>query len=196
VAKPVVYSHFANRHQVAIALLDEHFEAMHAFSREKISTAKTLDEYLSQLVDSGFDFESASGTPVRKITNGFSAGDEVNQAFDRHEEEIRRRWRKLLELLNVPKDVAEIAAHALMGIMNNVVFNGQALPNRKRARDTVKKLILSAIHALLPSSEGGQPLDAIRSFDFIYNVEPANTDKKQKAPRKARGPGPKSRKTA
>jgi AcrR family transcriptional regulator len=178
VAKPVVYSHFANRHQVAIALLDEHFHALNMFSRDRITNTKTLEEYLSTLVDGGFEFEGSSSTPVRKITNGFSAGDEVNKAFERHEETIRLRWRKLLEMYDVPKDVAEIAAYAMLGIMNYVVFNAQALPNRRRARDTVKKLILSTVHELVPPSAINRPFDATRSFDLLYSLEASAGEKK------------------
>ena len=65
---------FANREAVAIALLDEHFRAVIQYVRKRLAGATTLEEYFSRLVDSSFEFEGLSDTPVRKITNGFSAG--------------------------------------------------------------------------------------------------------------------------
>jgi AcrR family transcriptional regulator len=153
VAKPVVYSHFANRTEVAIALLDEHYEAIGRFVRERLAGASTVEEYFSRLVDASFEFEGASDTPVRKITNGFSAGDRVNQAFLRHEEEGREHWEQLLELFGVRREAIEVAAYALASTMTNTVYTFAIMPQQKVARETLKAMLSAAMHALAPDSK-------------------------------------------
>jgi AcrR family transcriptional regulator len=150
VAKPVVYSHFANRSEVAIALLDEHFEAVIAFVRKRLAGASTLEDYFSRLVDASFEFESPSDTPVRRITNGFSAGDEVNQAFLRHEEEFRKHWEQLLQLFGVRRELIAVAAYALSIMLDNTIYTFAITPQRKVARETLKAMLLAALHALAP----------------------------------------------
>jgi AcrR family transcriptional regulator len=150
VAKPVVYSHFPNREAVAIALLAEHFEASATYTREYLKGATTLEEYFSRLVDAAFNFEGASDTPVRKITNGFSAGDEVNEAFLRHEEAFRLHWELILQFLDVRKERIEVAAYALHGMMDNTVYTFAITPQAKVARSTLKTMLLETVAALAP----------------------------------------------
>jgi AcrR family transcriptional regulator len=149
VAKPVVYSHFPNRSAVAIALLDEHFKAVGLFIRKRLAGASTLEEYFSQLVDASFEFESASDTPVRKITNGFSAGDEVNKAFLRHEEDFRKHWEQLLRMFGVRREAIAVAAYAL-SMMDSTVYTFAITAQKKVARETLKAMLLAAVHALTP----------------------------------------------
>jgi len=153
VAKPVVYSHFADRAAVAIALLDEHFEASSRFVRERLAGASTIEEYFSRLVDASFEFESTSDMPVRKITNGFSAGDQINQAFLRHEEAFRTHWEQLLELFGVHRDTIEVAAYALSAMTDQTVLTFAITPQQKTARETLKAMLLAALHALAPDAK-------------------------------------------
>jgi AcrR family transcriptional regulator len=171
IAKPVVYIHFANRDQVAIALLDEHFTDMSRFVRKRIAKARTIDEYLSLVIDGAFDFEESSSIPVRRITNGFSAGDDVNQAFHRYEEKFRQQWRRLLELQDIPKNTAEAAAYGLMSMMNNVVFNFAGTSKRRHARAVTKKMMLDAVHGLLGGPKNAEKFKIIVDFDIINSPE-------------------------
>lgn len=150
VAKPVVYSHFANREAVAIALLNEHFRAVIQYVRKRLAGATTLEEYFSRLVDSSFEFEGLSDTPVRKITNGFSAGDQVNEAFLRHEENFRKQWEQLLRLFGVRREAIGIGAYALSSMMDNAVYTFAIAPQKKVVRETLKSMLLAAVHVLAP----------------------------------------------
>lgn len=150
VAKPVVYSHFANRAEVAIALLDEHFEVLGRYVREHVTGATTLEQYFSRLVDAAFDFEGPSDMPVRKITNGFTAGDEVNEAFLRHEEAFRQNWEELLEVFGVRRESIAVAAFALQGMMDNTVYTFAITPQHKVARKALKAMLLAAVGSLAP----------------------------------------------
>jgi AcrR family transcriptional regulator len=150
VAKPVVYSHFPNREAVAVALLDEHFARHKRLVLQSIADATTFGEYFSRLVDAAFEFEAASETPVRQITNGFSAGDAVNQAFLRHEENFRKEWEQLLRVLGVRPEVVEVAAYALWGMMDNTVYTFAITRQLKVAQETLKALLLAAVGAVVP----------------------------------------------
>jgi AcrR family transcriptional regulator len=179
VAKTVVYSHFANRHEVAIALLDEHFNALIAYVLKQTSTAKSLEEYISLFVDSAFAFEGTSETPVRKITNGFSAGDEVNKAYQAYEERFWKQWQRLLIVQGVPKDVAEIAAYPLSSMMSGSVFYYAIQPTQEQARSIVKKLLTGSLRALMPE---GKPVKAVQDFgvDEMNQALAAGMDKRRR----------------
>jgi AcrR family transcriptional regulator len=164
VAKTVVYSHFANRHEVAIALLDEHFSALIAFVIKQTADAKTLEEYISLFVDSAFAFEGTSDTPVRKITNGFSAGDEVNKAYQAHEDKLWKQWQRLLMLQGIPKDMARIASYPLSSMMNSAVFYFAIQTDKDQARSVLKTLLVSSIKALAPTGGG--------SFKGLHDFNP------------------------
>jgi AcrR family transcriptional regulator len=151
VAKPVIYSHFPNRSAVAIALLDEHFDALSHFVRQHLVGAKTLEDYLARMVDAAFEFEGTSETPVRKITNGFSAGDEVNEAFLRYEEAFRKHWEQVLESFGMQRNLVPVAAYALASMMDNAVYTFSISPQQKVARDTLKAMLLGAVGALTPA---------------------------------------------
>jgi AcrR family transcriptional regulator len=152
VAKPVIYSHFPNRAAVAIALLDEHFVAVTEYVRSRIKKATTLAEYCSHLVDAAFEFESLSDAPVRKITNGFSADEEVNEAYLRHEQTFRRHWVQLLPQFGVPLEVVDVVAYALSGMVDNAVYTYAITRKRKAARETLKAMLFGALSALTSST--------------------------------------------
>jgi AcrR family transcriptional regulator len=165
VAKPVIYSHFSNRSAVAIALLDEHFDALSHFVRQHLVGAKTLEDYLSRMVDAAFEFEGPSETPVRKITNGFSAGDEVNQAFLRYEEAFRKHWEQVLELFGVNRELVSVAAYGLASMMDNAVYTYSISPQQKVARNTLKAMLLAAVGALAPARK--RKIGEMPSFEVL-----------------------------
>lgn len=153
VAKPVVYSHFANAGDVIIELLDKHFEQLSQSVTTKVSGARTLDEYISRLVDASFDFENASDLPIRKITNGFSADERVNSAYLRHEEEFVKHWEELLRSCGANERELELAAYAISSMVSNTIYTYSLKPRQRIARETTKKLLLSMIEAVAPDAQ-------------------------------------------
>jgi AcrR family transcriptional regulator len=192
VAKPVVYSHFPNRESVAIALLDEHFDSVQRFVHQRLAGATTLEDYFERLVDASFEFEGASDMPVRRITNGFSADDEVNRAFLRHEEAFREHWEQLLRHFGVRREAIEVAAYVFRGMMDNTVYHFAITPQKRVARETLKTMLLAAVHVLAPGrarKQAGLPL-----FVMTSTASAARADARSKhtgartknAPRRAR----------
>jgi AcrR family transcriptional regulator len=153
IAKPVVYTHFADRNAVAIALLDKHAKAIRAFFEARISKATTLGGYVASVVDASFAFETVSDVPVRKITNGFVAGDEVNQVFLTDEIEFREHWQRLFSLLAVPKDRAEILAPIFIGMVGSAVVAFANAEQEDLAKDTLTTLLLNALNEFRPGHQ-------------------------------------------
>jgi AcrR family transcriptional regulator len=120
IAKPVVYTHFSNSRDVVIALLEEHFASITTLFEKRVSAARTLDSYLKAVVEAAYAFDSVSETPIRKITNGFSAGDVVNHVYLAQEARFREHWRHLLVLLGVPWDNTGSAAVVLAAMVMSV----------------------------------------------------------------------------
>ncbi len=148
VAKPVVYSHFGNSSEVIIELLDTHFEQLTRSVNEKVRDAETLEDYVSRLVDASFDFENASDLPIRKITNGFSADQLVNEAYLRHEDEFVSHWAQLLRACGANRSEVGLAAYAISSMVSNTVYTYALKPRQKNSRETVKKLLLRLIEAV------------------------------------------------
>jgi len=165
VGKPVVYSHFKNRQEVAVALLDEHYDGMRLFVRNATEGAATVDEYISQMLEAAFDYERTSDTPVRKITNGFSADPEINEAFLRYGRLFRTYWSDLLRQQGVPTAVAEILAHGYASMINDITVEYSIVPRKqKMACDTLKKVLLASIEKLSTAPTATRPNVHIKSY--------------------------------
>jgi AcrR family transcriptional regulator len=152
VAKPVVYSHFSNSSDVIVELLNTHFQQLVAAVNVQVQKADTLEEYVSAMVDASFDFENASDLPIRKITNGFSADERVNEAYLRHEEEFIRHWELLLRACGTDSKEVGLAAYAILTMMANTTYTFSLKPRQRLARETTKKLILAMIASVAPDA--------------------------------------------
>lgn len=201
VSKPIVYSHFADRNGVAMALMEDHFTALRAFSGDRLANATTLRDYISAIVDSSFAFETASDTPIRKMSNGFSAGDEVNQIYLREEALIRKKWENALIELGVDDPVAAVSAPMLLGMITASVRYfadklGEELPEpdrflKDKARETLVLLLMVGIHALTRGyqvteetlSEFNEPVS--RAVAKAYRVGLGETSIENALPKKA-----------
>ena len=145
IAKPVVYIHFADREAVAVALIEEHFRAVMAFFSAQTAPMDALPEYIASVVEAAFAFETVSDIPIRKITNGFSAGDPVNQAFLRYEAAFEDHWRMLMARLGVPADRADIVAPMLSNMVSQAVVRFSKTEEKSLAKSTLKMLLTNAL---------------------------------------------------
>jgi AcrR family transcriptional regulator len=169
IAKPVVYKHFANRNQVAIALLEIHFEALRAYYEQRLPKIATLGDYITTVVEAAFAFESVSDAPVRKMIDGFSAGDDINQICIEQELSMRVQWMKLLTMLHVPPDVSTIAASIIHGMVRASIYN---FANKYQTeysridRDLAKKTLIRMLMGNLQALTGFDGDLAAKALDF------------------------------
>ena len=193
VAKPVVYSHFRDRSAVAVALLDEHFNMVANLVRERLANVSTAEEYFAGLVDAAFEIEGMSDTPVRQITNGFSAGDEVNEAFRRHEERFRPHWETVLTRIGVPREAVGVAAYALQGMTDNTVYTFAITRQRKVAHDVLKSMLVASVMSLM---EGNKSRESVLKTPVYAEENPRRARAKRVAPKKRRGAKSSSRRSS
>ncbi len=150
VSKPVVYEHFDNWETVAIALLDDYFEAAVEAVDTAARGAPTLGEYLQLAVDAEFDFQSVHQLSPWGITNGYSASERLNQAYRNLQKITLETFEDLLVQQGVKQDVAKPAGFVLAGMLNNAVYEFANRPDNQVVRETVKTMMNGALAAILP----------------------------------------------
>lgn len=150
VSKPVVYEHFDNWETVAIALLDDYFEAAVEAVDTAARGAQTLGEYLQLAVDAEFDFQSEHQLSPWGITNGYSASERLNQAYRNLQKITLETFEDLLVQQGVKPDVAKPAGFVLAGMLNNAVYEFASRPNNLVVRETVKTMMSAALAAVVP----------------------------------------------
>ena len=148
-SKPVVYEHFENSESVAVALLEARFEGAIKFVTDRAEQAETIDQYMSIVIDSLFEFNVRDSLVLRKITNGFSSSSVVNAVYLRHQREAVAVYVDLLRQQGAPGNVSLIAGYGLFEMVNSVVSEFAGQPNNSIARDTLKQMVRGAIHSLV-----------------------------------------------
>ena len=154
VSKPVVYEHFSNSEEVALALLDQYFVEIVKCVQARTQSAETLDDYISLAIDAEFDFHSDGALSIRSITNGHTSshatGDKLNAAYLRIREQANGTFRDLLEQQGVSRDVATVSGFVLSEMLNSTVPEYAANDAGGLARETLKVMMLATIHAVCP----------------------------------------------
>jgi AcrR family transcriptional regulator len=154
VSKPVVYEHFANSEDVALALLDQYFVQIVKCVEDRTQFAETLDEYIALAIDAEFDFHANGALSIRSITNGHTSshatGDRLNAAFLRIREKANGTFQELLEQQGVPPDIAAVSGFVLSEMLNNTVPEYATRDENRLAREALKVMMLATIHAVCP----------------------------------------------
>lgn len=151
-SKPVVYEHFTNAEDVAVALLREYFHSMIDMVDGRTRDAETLAEYLSIAVDCNFELHRADGLPVRALTNGHTTGERLNSAYRDLREGSLDTFADLLGQQGVSPEVARPAGFALWEMLGSMVQEYATGPDWEVARETLKRMMLGAVQALVPEN--------------------------------------------
>lgn len=153
VSKPVVYEHFSNGEDVAIALLNEYFKAAVEAVDSAARDAGTLGEYLSLAVDAQFEFHKQGTFAPWVITNGFSSSERLNKAYRELREITLETFQDLLIQQSVDKPTASAAGFVLAAMMNHTVFEFAPKRDNLQAKETLKIMLKGAVDALAPLQE-------------------------------------------
>lgn len=158
VSKPVVYSHFTNKHEIITSLLDDHYEMMKDYVRESTKDCNTIDEYISKLIESSFEFERGNEISVYEISNGHSSDRHVNDSFNRYRDLFKKYWSELLVQQGVPDKESEIIAFAFSGMVNETTTTYSVKPRQQKlARETLKKIIINTINCFAKAPTNTKP---------------------------------------
>jgi AcrR family transcriptional regulator len=165
-AKPIVYGHFTNSEDVAIALLREHFNHAARFVVRRLKQAATIYEYFDIVIDGLFDYYSIEQWPVRSITNGFSSTSEVNQFYLDRVRKVQQVYVDLLEQQGLASDKARVAAYALMEMIRSTVLEfappnnssaNNSSANNRSERETLKTAVRAVLRAFV-GDDGAKPM--------------------------------------
>jgi AcrR family transcriptional regulator len=147
-SKPVVYEHFENSEAVAVALLEDYYEGAIKFVTERVEHAESIDQYIGIVIDSLFEYNTKYRVNLRNITNGYSSSPLLNATYLDQRKRSADVFFGLLQQQGVPKNVSLVAARGLLEMMDGVVMEFAAKTSSSIARDTLKRMMIGAIHSL------------------------------------------------
>jgi AcrR family transcriptional regulator len=152
VSRPVVYEHFPNSEAISIALLEDYFETMIDLVDSRTRDCATLEEYVSLAIDACFEYQQGDSLRIRNLTNGHATGERLNAAYFRQRQSSIETFEELLLQQGTAADVARVGAYTLAEIFLGVVFEFSTGADQSIARQTLKKMVVGAIHTLVPTS--------------------------------------------
>lgn len=152
VSRPVVYEHFDNADDVALALLEDYFAAIVTLVDERTRGAETLEDYLERAIAAEFDYHGSDNLMVRNLTNGHATGKRLNEAFLLLRQRTIDTFTELLRQQGASGSAASVGGYALAELVPNVVFEFAARPDADQARDTLVAMVTGALNAILPEA--------------------------------------------
>jgi AcrR family transcriptional regulator len=169
VSRPVVYEHFDNSEDVAVALIEDYFESIVALVDERTRGAATLDDYLERAIAAEFDYHASDSLLLRNLTNGHATGKRLNEAFLLLRQRAVDTFSELLRQQGASGTAASVGGYALAELVPNVVFEFAASPDSEDAKKTLVAMVWGAIHAILPETAARPqtPEDVIKASRAI-----------------------------
>jgi AcrR family transcriptional regulator len=111
VSKPVLYSHFADRSALLIALLERCWRELDSAVQARLRSARTFDESIEALVRAYFDEIDRQGSVLQLMVVSGWHEPSVESARARRHRAAERQWSSFYqERLGLPRAVADPAA--------------------------------------------------------------------------------------
>jgi len=152
VSRPVVYEHFQNSEDVAVALLEDYFESTVALVDERTRSSETLEDYLAKAIAAEFEYHCENSLMVRNLTNGHATGRRLNEAFLQLRKNTIETFEELLRQQGVRAEVARVGGYALAELIPAVVYEFASEPQPQPAMETLKLMVLGALKAIMPDT--------------------------------------------
>jgi AcrR family transcriptional regulator len=150
VSRPVVYEHFENSEDVAVALLEDYFENIVSLVDERARGEETLEAYLEKAIEAEFEYHCGESLMVRNLTNGHATGMRLNEAYLRLRQNTIETFEELLSQQGVSAQVARIGGYALAELIPSVVYEFASEPIADTAKETLTAMVIGAIKAINP----------------------------------------------
>lgn len=147
-AKPIVYYHFTNSEDVAVALLNEHFAKMADYVLSRLGDPDDIKAFLRALIDALFEFHAIERLSVRNITSGFSSTSKVDEAYLAHQGRTQSAFRDLLQRQGLSGPTLDVASYGLMTFIRETVFEF-AERNDPGDGETIKRMADGIVDGLL-----------------------------------------------
>lgn len=153
VSKPVVYEHFTNSEDVALALLDACFEGMVRRVHERTGGAPTLQDYMATVVDCHCEAARNGELTTQAFTNGMTRGHAVGDRLNARFQEIRARSagtiQEMLEQQGAETGAARITGQILFDVLNSSLLTLDANEDPELVATTLKALTLAMIDRVI-----------------------------------------------
>jgi AcrR family transcriptional regulator len=153
VSRPLVYKHFANRHELLGALYAREAQALHDEIGADVAKARTLDENFRALVRGALSAQASRGATFAALraAGTHTTDDRQREKRDRDRETLRFFARRAVRQYGVAEDKARAAAAILLGAIDSVLTAWRARPTPEHAallEDTYVTVAVAGIKAL------------------------------------------------
>jgi AcrR family transcriptional regulator len=163
VSKPVLYSHFANRAELLMALLEQYWADLDLSVAERLQEVHDFDGQLEAIVRGYFDAIEKGGLTLHLLLGAEAGAPIVEQARSQRYKDAERQWSATYEQkLGLPSPVAQAAAALVRSGIEGVARYWLRTPgaDREACVNTCIAVARGGLHAL---AEPERDSDATRA---------------------------------
>lgn len=148
ISKPVVYSHFANRSDLIVAILEGHWAHLDAVVPQRPGPGESFDDHLRRSVAAFFDVIGDGGGVIHTLYRVLE-DPAIEQARRIREQAVVAAWiAKTTEAYDISKKHAEIIAHIFRSALEGAAVRALMKPSeRSTIEAVVVQMGLSALQA-------------------------------------------------
>jgi AcrR family transcriptional regulator len=158
VSKPVLYSHFGNRTELLIALLEQHWDIIDHNVAERLPDNPTIEEHYRALLEGFFDALETEGIAIHQLLNASGSEPELTLAQRSRFAVKEGMWaERYQQELRLDPEVARVAAAIIRGGITACADYWLASPgaDRQLCITTSVQLIMGALHGLAAEPRRG-----------------------------------------
>lgn len=157
VSKPVVYSHFANRSELLLALMAQLWDRFDDLLSARTKAVATFDEKLVTFVHGLFDVIEEAGPRFQVLWSQDTHEPAVEEARQLHHRAYEERWAILYEEhLDLSPPVARAAAATIRGAVEGAATHWLRTSgvDRETCSETCLVILRASFDALRPEEAG------------------------------------------
>jgi AcrR family transcriptional regulator len=148
VSKPVLYSHFANRAELLVALLEDFWASIDETLRDHTLAINDLEAFNVILVEAYFNALDRGGPAMQALLGSGSEEPEINAARRERFAQVERIWsRRYQSSLGLPEPLADIAAAVLRSAVAGA--GDYWVSHSRRSRKECTLVLLAAVRGAL-----------------------------------------------
>jgi len=156
ISKPVVYSHFKNRSDLLVALLQHYWDENDRLVSTSLRDGQTYESHLKESIKQHFDVVLNGSGAVRHILHTVIEDPVIEQLRMKREQDLIRRWTKqTLAHFSVSPEEAEHLAILYRGALEAATSYVVRYPKKRRGVEEM--CVRMAMGALSVSTSGGRP---------------------------------------
>jgi AcrR family transcriptional regulator len=137
ISKPVVYSHFENRSDLIVAILEEHWAHVDAVVPQRPEPGESFEHHLRRSVAAFFDVINDNAGTVHTLYRVLE-DPVIEEARHKREQAVVAAWiAKTTEAYNISKKHAEVIAHIYRAALEGAAIRALAKPSERAMIEAV-----------------------------------------------------------